>query len=56
MKIHNLINTEPGYAIISIENMNNFIKLRNSFFKKFKTTKKTQKKHKRCSISNSKNV
>lgn len=43
MKIHNLINTEPGYAIISIENMNNFIKLRNSFLKNLRLPKKHKK-------------
>ena len=39
MNINNLINIEPGYAIFSIENKKIFKKLRDSFFKKFETSK-----------------
>ena len=38
MKINDLINKKPGYAICTIENMKIFKKLRDSF-KKFETSK-----------------
>ena len=40
MKINNLINKAPGYAIYSIENMG-ILKITKFFFKKFKTAKQT---------------
>ena len=40
MKINNLINKAPGYAIYSIENMGIFKKLRNSFLKNLKLPNK----------------